>query len=82
AFIKHSLDIEIVNMIKGNAPPNIKQMSLKWLMLFRQRGNSFATSVAQCLRVTEVNILPSSDDPKKLGLRGRCNAWYFLNYFR
>lgn len=66
AFMKRPLDLEIVNGIKGNAPPEVKQMPLKWLMLFRQRGNSFATSVAQRLRVTEVNILPSPDDSKKL----------------
>ena len=65
-FIKYPLDPEIVNRIKSNAPPEIKQMSLKWLMLFRQRGNSFVTSVEQRLRVTEVNISQSLDDPKKL----------------
>ena len=66
AFIKYPLDPEIVKMIKGNAPPEIKQMSLKWFMLFRQRGNSFVTSVEQRLGVTEVNIIQSLDDPKKL----------------
>ena len=72
AFIKYPLGPEIVNMIKGNAPPEIKQMSLKWFMLFRQRGNSFVTSVEQRLGVTEVNIIQSLDDPKKL--EGRWSA--------
>ena len=66
AFIKYPLDPEVVNVLKGNAPPEIKQMSLKWFMLFRQRGNSFVTSVEQRLGVTEVNIIQSLDDPKKL----------------
>ena len=35
---------------------------------------SFATSVAQRLRVTEVNILPSPDDPKKLERKVVCEV--------
>lgn len=73
-FIKYPLDPEIITMLKGNAPPEIKQMPLKWLMHFRQQGNSFATSVAQRLRVTEVNILPSPDDPKKLERKVVCEV--------
>ena len=61
-------------MIKGNAPPEIKQMSLKWFMLFRQRGNSFVTSVEQSLGVTEVNIIQNLDDPKKLEGKGVCEV--------
>lgn len=74
AFIKDSLDPEIVNVLKGNAPPEIKQMRLKWLMHLRQQGDSFATSVAQRLRVTEVNILPSPDEPKKLERKVVCEV--------
>ncbi|TFK43960.1 hypothetical protein BDQ12DRAFT_675858 [Crucibulum laeve] len=66
AFLQEPLAQEVIDSIGGNAPPEIKSLPVKWLHIFKRRGNSFANSIAERVRVTEVSVLPSPDDAEKL----------------
>ena len=76
AFIKYPLDPEVVNVLKGpgkRASGN-QANAVEVSDALSAARDSFATSVAQRLRVTEVNILPSPDDPKKLERKVVCEV--------
>ncbi|KAF9000294.1 hypothetical protein BDQ17DRAFT_1359971 [Cyathus striatus] len=58
AFLKSRLERDCIEHIKGNASDEIKEIPVKWLAL--------RVDVAHRLRVAEVWVLPSPDDPVKL----------------
>ncbi|KAG6836388.1 hypothetical protein H0H93_008533 [Arthromyces matolae] len=57
---------DAIASVEGNAPPEIKQVPLKWLAVFRRRKVSFANSIAHRVKVTEVSILKSPDDEHRI----------------
>ncbi|TFK28958.1 hypothetical protein FA15DRAFT_611077 [Coprinopsis marcescibilis] len=65
-FVDTPLGAELVRRIKGNAPQSIKALPVKWLAVFRNRGNAFAHNVADRMRVTDVDVLPRADDKEKM----------------
>ena len=65
-FLSTSLDASLTDNIIGNAPFPIKELPVKWLAIFRSRGNGYCNDVAEKLKVTEVSIGTSAEDPQKL----------------
>ncbi|KAH6914651.1 hypothetical protein BKA70DRAFT_1368572 [Coprinopsis sp. MPI-PUGE-AT-0042] len=57
-FLISPLPSTLTSHIRGNAPAGIKELPVKWLAVFRHRGNS--------MRVVEVDIVPSVDDEEKI----------------
>jgi acyl-coenzyme A thioesterase 13 len=66
AFLSTPLGPSLTNDILGNAPISVKELPVKWLAIFRSRGNGYCNSVAEKLKVTEVSIGASAEDPQKL----------------
>jgi acyl-coenzyme A thioesterase 13 len=66
AFLSTPLDASLTGGIIGNAPVSIKELPVKWLAIFRSRGNGYCNDVAERLKVTEVSIGKSAEDPQKL----------------
>ncbi|KDR84176.1 hypothetical protein GALMADRAFT_220003 [Galerina marginata CBS 339.88] len=64
-YLQSRLPDELTSGITGNAPLEIKELPLKWLAIFRNKGRGFAGSVAARLKVTDVSVVPSVDDPLK-----------------
>ncbi|KAF8914392.1 hypothetical protein CPB84DRAFT_1759143 [Gymnopilus junonius] len=54
----------LISGVEGNASTEIKEIPVKWLAFFRNKGKGFAGSISGRLRVTEVSILPNVDDPE------------------
>lgn len=65
-FLETPLDASITDNILGNAPPRVKELPVKWLAIFLNSGNGFCGQLADSLKVTEVWIVPSANDPEKL----------------
>lgn len=66
AFLSTPLDPSLTDKIVGNAPVSVKELPVKWLAIFRSRGNGYCNEVAERLKVTEVWIGTSAEDPQKL----------------
>lgn len=65
-FLQKPLEIEQTSSIAGNAPRQAKELALKWLSIFRNKGKGYAGSVSDKLRVVEVSFQPKPTDPSKL----------------
>jgi acyl-coenzyme A thioesterase 13 len=65
-FLVSPLPPTLTSHIQGNAPASIKELPVKWLAVFRSRGNSFAHSIAERMQVVEVDIVPNIDDEEKM----------------
>lgn len=65
-FLASPLPPSLTSHIRGNAPVSVKELPVKWLAVFRSRGNSFAHFIAEKMSVVEVDIVPSADDEKKV----------------
>ncbi|KAF8165863.1 hypothetical protein B0H34DRAFT_690749 [Crassisporium funariophilum] len=65
-YLQSRLPVDVMAGITGNAPLEIKELPVKWLAIFRNRGKGFAGSVADRVKVTDVSIVPSVDDPLKI----------------
>ncbi|KAF8204565.1 hypothetical protein BJ912DRAFT_1027965 [Pholiota molesta] len=55
--------------ITGNVSSEIKEIPLKWLAIFRNRGKGFAGKIAGRLRVVDVSVVPNPDDSSKMEAR-------------
>lgn len=64
-FIQEPLPKEYVEHVTGNVPDEIKEIPVKWLMIYRHRGNSFACKIAERIKVVDVSVVPNVDDPLK-----------------
>ncbi|KAF9445329.1 hypothetical protein P691DRAFT_795618 [Macrolepiota fuliginosa MF-IS2] len=64
-FLLQPLPRESMRYITGNAPQDIKEIPVKWLAIYRHRGNSFACNIAQRIKVVDVSVVPNVDDPLK-----------------
>ena len=60
--------------ITGNAPVEIKELPIKWLTFFRGKGTGFAGPIVSRVKVRDVSILPSSEDPLKLEGKVTCEV--------
>jgi acyl-coenzyme A thioesterase 13 len=65
-FILEPLDPSLTAHIDGNAPVSIKELPVKWLAIFRSRGNGFCHDIAERVVVTEVSIGPRIENPEKI----------------
>jgi len=65
-FLRERLDAEEMSLVKGNTPIHIKELPIKWLTIFRSRGNGFCNDIAERVAVKEVWLVPSADHPEKL----------------
>ncbi|KAJ2923318.1 hypothetical protein H1R20_g2829, partial [Candolleomyces eurysporus] len=65
-FIREPLDSSLTEHIEGNAPVSIKELPVKWLAIFRSRGNGFCNHIAERVVVKEVSIVPRIEDPEKI----------------
>ncbi|KAF8958497.1 hypothetical protein BDZ97DRAFT_1841709 [Flammula alnicola] len=65
-FLQSRLPEDVIAGITGNASPEIKEIPLKWLSVFRNKGKGFAGDIAGRVRVTDVSIVASVDDPLKM----------------
>ncbi|KAF6761928.1 hypothetical protein DFP72DRAFT_591708 [Ephemerocybe angulata] len=65
-FLALPLDASVIEAIEGNAPIHIKELPVKWLAVFRSRGNGFCNAVAEKVKVTETWVVPSVEDPGRL----------------
>lgn len=72
AFLETRLEDEVVSLISGNAPREIKEIPIKWLAVFRHRKVSFASLIADRVRVVEVSIVENPEDPVKIDGRVVC----------
>jgi acyl-coenzyme A thioesterase 13 len=55
--------------ITGNVSSEIKEIPLKWLAIFRNKGKGFAGKIAGRLRVVDVSVVPNPDDSSKMEAR-------------
>ncbi|KAJ3562825.1 hypothetical protein NP233_g9335 [Leucocoprinus birnbaumii] len=64
-FLQGPLAEGLIANITGNAPQEIKELPVKWLMIYRARGNSFSCQIADRIKVVDVSVVPNVDDPLK-----------------
>ena len=64
-FIQGSLPSELTEHITGNVTQEIKEIPVKWLIMYRARGNSFGVRIAERIQVVDVSVVPNIDDPLK-----------------
>lgn len=64
-FLQEPLPKEYTENITGNAPQEVKEIPVKWLTIYRHRGNSFACKIAERIKVVDVSVVPNVDDPLK-----------------
>ncbi|KAF9458490.1 hypothetical protein BDZ94DRAFT_102837 [Collybia nuda] len=72
SFLETRLEDEVVSLVSGNAPREIKEIPIKWLTIFRNRKISFANSIADRIKVVEVSIVENPEDPFKIDGRVVC----------
>ncbi|KIM36046.1 hypothetical protein M413DRAFT_449377 [Hebeloma cylindrosporum] len=65
-LLRSPLPTGLVAGISGNAPNEIKELPVRWLMIFRKDGKGFAGAIAGRVKVTEVSVVPHPADPLKL----------------
>jgi len=73
-YLKSRLPDNATADITGNAPVEIKELPIKWLTFFRGKGPGFASSILSRVKVTDVSILPSREDPLKLEGKVTCEV--------
>ncbi|EAU84249.1 hypothetical protein CC1G_08179 [Coprinopsis cinerea okayama7 len=65
-FLRSPLPDAVTRDIRGNAPKAVKELPVKWLAVFRNRGNAFSHHIAERMKVTDVDIVTSVDDGHKI----------------
>ena len=65
-YVLEPLDPSLTAHIEGNAPVSIKELPVKWLTIFRGRGNGFCYDIAPKVVVKEVSIVPRIENPEKV----------------
>jgi len=71
-YLKSRLPDNLTADITGNAPIEIKELAVKWLAIFHGKGKGFIGPIVSRVKVTDVSILPSTDDPLKLEGKVTC----------
>ncbi|KAF9054653.1 hypothetical protein BJ165DRAFT_1337667 [Panaeolus papilionaceus] len=71
-FLDTRLPGELMAGITGNVPVEVKELPVKWLAVFRNRGKGFSGKIAKRLKVKDVSILPCVDDLGKMEGRVTC----------
>lgn len=65
-YLKSRLPEGATADITGNASVEIKELPIKWFHHLRGTGNGFASPILSRVKVTDVSILPSTNDPLRL----------------
>jgi len=73
-YLESRLPDSLTADISGNAPIEIKELAVKWFAILRMnfKENGFAGPIASRVKVTDVSILPSTDDPLRVEGRMTC----------
>jgi len=88
-YLESRLPDSMTADITGNAPIEIKELPIKWLALFHDKGKGFAAPIVSRVKVMDVSVLPSMDDPLRLEGKVTCeidvtqgivNAFYVCAY--
>lgn len=65
ALLQEPLPKEATEGITGNLPQEIKEIPMKWLMIYKHKGNSFACGIAERMKVVDISVVSNVDDPLK-----------------
>lgn len=73
-YLESRLPDSLTADISGNAPIEIKELAVKWFAILRKnfKENAFAGPIVSRVKVTDVSILPSMDDPLRAEGRMTC----------
>lgn len=64
---------EVMENVAGNAPLSIKRAALTWYRLLGVRGDvGFEYATRKLVKVREVSLEPSTDDPDKVSAKMVC----------
>ncbi|KAJ8517746.1 hypothetical protein ONZ45_g5083 [Pleurotus djamor] len=66
------IDPEKLAQISGNAAPEAKALTYKWLAVFYAHGEGFSGEIASRVRVKEASIIRNPEEPDKLESRVVC----------
>lgn len=68
-FLQSRLPNNLTAGITGNVSPEIKEIPLKWLAIFRNKGKGFSGNIAGKLHVVDVSVVPNLDDSSRMEAR-------------
>ncbi|KAF9478684.1 hypothetical protein BDN70DRAFT_879706 [Pholiota conissans] len=65
-ILQSRLPEELTAGITGNVSAEIKEIPLKWLAIFKNKGRGYAGNVAERVKVVDVSVDPSPDHPLRM----------------
>ncbi|PPQ68625.1 hypothetical protein CVT25_005535 [Psilocybe cyanescens] len=72
AFLRSRLPADITSGITGNTPLELKEIPVKWLAIFRNKGTGFGGNISARIKVVDVSVVPNPDDPLKMEGKVTC----------